>query len=80
MTAKEEAKALVNMFKIRVTITFSEDSVPCILNAPMIEKSAKECALISIKNTIQALEHHTWQNRNTIEHYKEVKEEINKLQ
>jgi hypothetical protein len=40
---------------------------------------AKQCALICVDEILEALEHHTWQNKDWIRYYKEVKEEINKL-
>jgi hypothetical protein len=72
MTAKEEAKELVEMF-LSLDLYDHEDYVYW-----LEEESAKKCALISIKDKIQALENHT-QNRNIIEHYKEVEQEIIKL-
>tara|TARA_R110000851_G_scaffold75456_1_gene166335 strand:- start:16359 stop:16547 length:189 start_codon:yes stop_codon:yes gene_type:complete len=41
--------------------------------------NAKQCALISVDEIIDALLHHAWQNRNEIEFYEEVKQEIQKL-
>jgi hypothetical protein len=40
---------------------------------------AKECALIDVNNTIEALEEHQWQNRHIIEDYKLIKQELEKL-
>lgn len=40
---------------------------------------AKMGALISVKDTIEALEHNTWQNKDYINYYNEVKQEIEKL-
>ena len=88
MTEKEEAIELVNKFKIKVTVVYSEDSVPCVLNAPIIEKSAKQCALISVDNkiiSIRKFKHPTnshAMNRRVdreIKRLEEVKQEINKL-
>jgi hypothetical protein len=36
-------------------------------------------SLKCVDEIIEALEHHTWQNKDWIKYYKEVKEEINKL-
>ena len=55
MTAKEEALELVNKFKIKVTVVYSEDSVPCVLNAPMIIKSSKQCALICVDEMLKPI-------------------------
>jgi len=41
--------------------------------------AAKHCALIAVDEVIEALHEHHWQNRNVIEYYKEVKQEIEKL-
>lgn len=35
---------------------------------------AKQCALISVDDTIEALDHNTWQNKDYIDYYKEVKQ------
>jgi predicted RNA-binding protein with EMAP domain len=42
-------------------------------------EEAKQCANICVDEIIEALEHHAWQNRNYIDYYNEVKQEINKL-
>jgi hypothetical protein len=42
-------------------------------------ESAIECALIAIDEVIKALEEHQWQNRHTIEDYKLMKLEVEKL-
>ena len=41
--------------------------------------NAKQCAIIAINEVIKALEEHQWQNRNTIEDYKQMKLEVEKL-
>jgi hypothetical protein len=38
-----------------------------------------KCTLICVDEIIEALEHNSWQNKDWINHYKEVKQEINKL-
>lgn len=38
---------------------------------------AKQSALIVCDEIIEALKFHSWQNRNEIEYYEEVKQEIN---
>jgi hypothetical protein len=76
MEAKEKAKELVDKFKIRVTITFSEDSVPCVLNAPMINESAKKCALICVDEILKSV---TTIADKKFDYYTEVKKEINQL-
>jgi hypothetical protein len=39
----------------------------------------KQCAIICVDELIEALEHNLWQNKDWINHYKEVKQEIEKL-
>jgi hypothetical protein len=39
----------------------------------------KECALIAVDEIIEALREHEWQNRNVIDYYLEVKQEIELL-
>jgi len=43
------------------------------------KQRAKECALISVDEIIEALHEHHWQNRLIIDYWKEVKQEIEKL-
>jgi hypothetical protein len=40
---------------------------------------AYEGAVICVNEILEALEQHTWQNKDWIKYYKEVKKEINKL-
>jgi hypothetical protein len=42
-------------------------------------KRAVMCALICVDELIEALEHNSWQNKDWINHYKEVKQEIEEL-
>jgi hypothetical protein len=70
MTPKEKAKELFNkMYHV-------DDPMG---NYPMCFDTAKQCALISVDEIIEALSFHSWQNRNEIEYYEEVKHEIEKL-
>jgi hypothetical protein len=39
----------------------------------------KECALIAVDEILHSLEYNTWQNREILEYYEEVKQEIEKL-
>lgn len=41
--------------------------------------NAKQCALIAVAETLEALELNTWQNQKQIEYYLEVQKEIEKL-
>lgn len=49
------------------------------LPVSMHDDQVKQCALIAINEVIKALEEHQWQNRNTIEDYKQMKLEVEKL-
>ncbi len=46
---------------------------------PMCFATAKQCALIAVDEVIEALREHEWQNRNVIDYYLEVKQEIELL-
>jgi hypothetical protein len=73
MKPKEKAKELFVKF-IEDTKDWSE------LDGYVVnEYSAKQCALIAVDEIIEALSFHSWQNRNEIEYYEEVKQEIEKL-
>ena len=67
MTAKEKATELVQRFKF---YQLPEDKRILIDNP-------KQCALLCVYEILEALEHHTWQNKDWIRYYKEVREEIN---
>ena len=43
-------------------------------------KEAIYCALVCVKKIIEALQAHSWQNRQEIEHYNEVLSELFKIQ
>ena len=45
-------------------------------NYPMCFDTAKECALIAVEEILTALDEHQWQNRNVIEFYLCVKQDI----
>jgi hypothetical protein len=68
-TPKEKAKELVGRY-----YEVDGDSIYDGITWGM----AKECALKCVDETIEALEHHTWQNQDWIGFYKEVKQEIEK--
>ncbi len=55
MTPKEKAKELVEKYHIKVEVTFTEHSIPSIINAQMLLISAKKCALIAANEIIQTL-------------------------
>jgi hypothetical protein len=70
---KEKAKQLVDEF-----LGFELDDYD---DPEMIQQlgNAKQCALICVNETIQALQNHAWQNRHIISQYETVKKEIEKL-
>mgnify|MGYP003632074520 CR=1 FL=1 len=74
MTPKEKAKELVDKF-YKISIDNKFNTIGKAHNKIVV----KECALICVDEIIEALEHHTWQNKDWIRYYKEVKEKINKL-
>jgi len=67
MTPKEKAEELVNKMKYPLHGVY------------IISHVANELALILVDEILEALHEHHWQNRNVIEYYKEVKQEIEKL-
>ena len=69
MGAKEKAKELVSKFTF---YQLPEDKRILVYNA-------KECALIDVNNTIEALSFNEWQNQKIINFYNEIKQEIIKL-
>ena len=64
MEAKEKSKELINKF-----LQVYDGRVLI----------AEKCALICVDELIEALEHNSWQNKDCINHYKEVKKEIEEL-
>jgi hypothetical protein len=71
MSPKDKARDLVNYYYV----LFSE-----ILENTISEYEASRCALLDVKNTIEALKFHSWQNRNEIEYYEEVRQELKKYE
>ncbi len=67
MTPKEKAEELVNKMKYPLHGVY------------IISHVANELALILVDEVIEALHEHHWQNRLTIDYWKEVKKEIEKL-
>ncbi len=70
---KEKAKELVEKFK---EFTYDWSKVDGFIYD---NEEAKKCALIAVNEIIEALEHHSWQNRHWLGYYDEVKQEIEKL-
>ncbi len=69
MTPKEKAKELFDKY-------YTE--LPDFAGYQDLE-TARQCALISVDETLEALNENQWQNRNQISYYKEVELEIKKL-
>jgi hypothetical protein len=67
MTPKEKAKDLVDKY-IELSGIFIGDY-----------ENEKEMCLIAVDEVIEALREHEWQNRNIIDYYLEVKQEIELL-
>ena len=67
MTEQEKAKELVEKYEPLLYQGYGD------LAGYIV---AKECALVDIDNTIEALEYHSWQNRKQIEYYKEIRTHI----
>jgi hypothetical protein len=66
MTPKEKALELVEQFSsVLMYDEVYEDSIKCVL--------------IAVGEVIEALQEHHWQNRLTIDYWKEVKHELEKL-
>jgi len=72
MTAKEKAEELVNRM-------YNVDSHDDFQDISMQYNHAKQCALIAVREILEALEENHWQNRLMMNYYCEVKQEIEKL-
>jgi len=70
MTPKEKAEELVRKY-----LELGKDFT----RGVSMQEFSKECALIAVNETIEAMEFNRWQNRNEIEFYQEVKQEIKNL-
>jgi hypothetical protein len=67
MSPKDKARELVNDYYVLFSVT---------LENTISEYEAARCALLDVKNTIEALRFHSWQNRNEINWWLDVKDEI----
>lgn len=85
MTPKEKAKELVAKYASFSITTLGcgyEKGNPCIITNVMFKDSAKNCALISVNEIINANPHSNPLNTDvysTMEWWQEVKEELEKL-
>jgi predicted SPOUT superfamily RNA methylase MTH1 len=71
MTQTEKAKQLYELIRYHVSTLKGTEA--------LINQVAKRCALFAVDEIITALDEHQWQNRNVIEFYFSVKQEIEKL-
>jgi len=81
MTPKQKAEELVNKF-MNYADAVPEDYDWMDPVSHCDEKqfiSAKQCAIIAVDETIEALHEHHWQNRMIIDYYEQVKQEIEAL-
>jgi len=85
MTPKEKAKELLDKFSDNVSVYYTENSVPCMLNAPMIIKQRKKFALIIVDKIVKSLTNYgkdsnELQNMDReFNYWDKVKQEIEKL-
>jgi hypothetical protein len=77
MTSKDKAKELVDSYKIKVKVFFTENSIPIIVKADMILESAIQCALIAADELIYETQFEVPNIRQR--YWQEVKQEIEKL-
>lgn len=70
MTPKDKAIELVNKY-----LELGKDFT----RGVSMQEFSKECALIAVNETIEAMEFNSWQNWNEIEYYQEVKQEIENI-
>lgn len=81
MTPKEKAKELIEKYSESVSVYYTEDSVTCMINAPMIIRLRKQCALIGVNEIIDnnsiVLEGEKYYIE--LNYWEQVKQEIEKL-
>jgi hypothetical protein len=75
MAPQEKADELVNKFYNVIGKNYSKGDG---FGTQLFEE-AKQCALIAIDEILHSLEYNTWQNREILKYYEEVKQEIEKL-
>jgi len=81
MTPKEKAKELVLKYQ-SIDCIFEHkdtDGMCFYLEGKMVNSTAKQCASRDTNETIEAMKFNSWQNRNEIEFYEDVKKEIELL-
>ena len=71
MTPQEKAQQLLHEYRM-LFMNEGEDYGEEIL----VSVLSKQCALIAIDEILHSLEYNTWQNREILKYYEEVKQEI----
>jgi hypothetical protein len=81
MTPKEKAIDLVEKYHIKVKVTFTEHSIPSIINAQMLLSSSKKCALIAVDEVTSNIEPSISEDVASarFKYWEQVKQEIEKL-
>lgn len=80
MTPKEKAKELIEMFSENVSVYYTEDSIPSIMNAPLILKHKKKFAINTVDRLVDLLSEFDGNTRDDlINFYFEVKQELLKI-
>ena len=70
MTPTDKATQLVNTY-----LELGKDFT----RGVSMQEFSKQCALIAVDEIVEAMKFNSWQNRNEIEYYQEVRQEIEKL-
>ena len=71
MSPKDKATELLSIYYNLFSVTL-ENSI--------CEYEASKCAITAVEEIVEALRFHSWQNRNEIEYYNEVKKELRKYE
>jgi hypothetical protein len=80
MTPKEKAEKLFTKFAdIEHLGVYGDYDGTWEWSSSLWRQQAKESAIIAVDEIIEALSFHSWQNRNEIEYWEQVKHEIQKL-
>lgn len=80
MTPTEKAKELFNKYFSELRLPSDcEGCMQCVDRCGNMVAVAKKYALIAVDEILTALDEHQWQNRNVIEFYFYVKQDIEKL-
>jgi predicted transcriptional regulator len=69
MNQEEEAERIIEMYLPYVDN--QENDIET--SREVADYNTKQCALIHVNGIIEALEHHTWQNRHYIDYFEKVK-------